>query len=486
LFIKKLNNYSAISVVTIGRFGQALGQIIAVRVSTEMLSPAQLSGVTQLMSAAGLFNLILIVPVWHYFVRGFCEWHQSNLLKVNLKRFIFYSTLAFIISAILLYVIQFKFTIVHGISFKWVGALSALYLFSSLFTTISATGFNLLKKRVQSVIVSNIPIWAGLLLAIYLVNIFGRGAHLWALGQFLGYSVSACAFYTFYKVISKSDLINIGNPSSFPFTIKSVALFSWPIIIGAFLGWVQSQSYRFSLDKVQGAQYVGLFAMAYGLVASPMAMYEAIMGQYYEPIFYNELKGKDKNGQALAWNRYAQLFLPGVLSVGCFLAISAPFLAYILLGVQYRDTAAKLAIIVTAIEIMRVMSSMFYQLAVAKIDMRINLIPNLFGAVASFICVILFCKIDPLYGTAIGLLIAALLVFISMIIISKRVMPITWPFKHVLKGFVLSCPMIIIILFCRLFLSNITMISAVAITAFGGIYLVGLQLYLIKCSVKTM
>ena len=464
--------------VGLGRVGVALGQIILVRISTELLTPAQLGGVSQMGSLVSFSGLLLAVPIVHYITRGFLEWHDAGILQGYLKRYFAYVLFMAFAVALVAGGIQAQWKLVGGFSTTAVALLAGIHFFSSPISTLGTTGLNLLKKRVSFAIFLNLPIWVGLVVSPVLFSRYS-GAEYWSLGQYFGLGVACFSCWFLWRNLSIRAVLPLsGQARSLSFSASAIFAFSWPVMITAALWWMQSQSYRFVLDRIQGVAYVGLFTAGYSLASMPIAMYEGLFGQFYEPIFYGELKGQGREGQAEAWNNYARAYLPGLVVAGTFVAASSPFLAQVLLGEAFRAVALRVVVWAAVIETMRATGSMMYHLGVAKVDNRMTILPVAAGAVLAPLGVLLFGQFDPVLGTIAGLFVAGLAVIIIILTTSHRILPIRWPVHRIMMGFGLSIPLVVGFLGTYwVFPSPATGISLLVLVI-GGAYLVGVQAWL--------
>ena len=464
--------------VGVGRIGVALAQIVSVRISTELLTPVQLGGVSQMGSLASLFSLLLIIPVGHYVVRGFLEWSEVGVLQSYLKRYLAYILFLALVTTVLAGGIQTQWQLVSGFSALAVALLTGIYIFSSSVSFIGVTGLNLLKRRISFALFTNLPVWIALAASPVLFRYYG-GAEYWSLGQYLGLTVGCFAWWLLWHDLKNRAVVPPSAQTSLlSFSPAAIFAFSWPVVITAALWWIQSQSYRFVLDRIQGIANVGLFAVGYSLAATPIAMYEGLFGQFYEPIFYGELRGQGEEGQVRAWNNYARIYLPGLVVVGTFVATGSPFLAQILLGSAFRSVAIQVALWAAIIETMRAAGGMMYHLGMAKVDNRMTILPVAVGAVLAPLGVLLFGQFDPFLGTIAGLFVAGLAVIIIIVITSRRVLPISWPIRRIINGVVLSMPLAVGFQVTHWMDPSLGTGMSLLVLALGGVYVLGTQAWL--------
>jgi O-antigen/teichoic acid export membrane protein len=466
-------------IIILGRVCIALAAVISVRISTNMLTPGQLGSLAQLISFYTFFIMLLLIPVTHYITRGFLEWHDSNQIVKISKLFFAYIFILSIFSTVVSGAIQWKWNIVNGFSVVSVFVLTGLAILANAFKLYGTTGLNLLNQRGKFVLFSILSAWCSLGISALLFLRY-KELFYWNLGQTLGLMVGCFSIFFLMKHLkSTKENQTIDHTNTIPFTAIAIFKFSWPIIIISGLCWIQSQSYKFILDKVQGIENVGFFVIGYNLAAGPIAIYETVMCQYLEPIFFAELKNQGEVGQTKAWNNYARRYLPGLVVMGVFIACSAPFLAEILVGNGFRATAIKVASWAAIIETMRAACAMMYHLGMAKVDNRRTILPVAFGAVLATLGVFFLGRLDPILGTLTGLFIARLIELIIIMVSSRWVLPISWPIKEVFISLAFSIPLVIFFSGIFYFYHSLNFFSSFTILSIGGSYLAFIQVRLL-------
>ena len=467
-------------IIILGRLCIALAAIVSVRISTNLLTPSQLGSLAQLISFYTFFSMLLLIPVSHYISRGFLDWLDANQIWKISRHFFIYILIITVLSTVVSGAIQWKWNLVNGFSVLAVYTLTGFAILANAFNLYGTTGLNLLNQRGKFVLFSILSSWSSIGIGAFLFVRY-KSPFFWNLGQSLGLMVGCISIFFLWKQLKKLSKQNnvIEQHNTIPFSAKAIFKFSWPIIIIAALWWIQSQSYKFILDKVQGIANVGFFVIGYNLAASPIAMYESVMSQYLEPIFFAELKNQGSEGQTRAWNNYARRYLPGLVVIGIFIASAAPYLAEILVGKAFRATAIKVATWAAIIETMRAASAMMYHLGMAKVDNRMTILPVAAGAVLAPLGVFFLGKLDPIFGTLAGLFIAGLVVLIIIIISSRWVLPITWPFKSVLIALALSIPMVGLFSLFFHFSNKLNFLNSFVLLAIGGSYMALVQVWLV-------
>lgn len=468
-------------IIVLGRIGVAVAAIVTVRISTSILTPFELGSITELNSIISLFSLLFVAPLSHFINRGFLEWNDSGTLYKNLRKFIFYLFLVSLLAVLISGLLQYYFKIVSGFSILSLVLLVGSIILSQSLFNLAVAGLNLFSERGKFVFFSNLVAWSTLVFSVILYK-WQSSVFFWSFGQVISFLLGFSAFFYLIKRINRnSTLSNSLDEHTFHFNTRAIFTFTWPIFLTSALWWMQSNSYRFILDKIQGTSNVGLFVTAYGLAAAPIAMYESIISQYLDPIFFGDLKKQNRDGQVQAWNNYARLYLPGLILCGLFIICATPFLARVLLGNElYREVAIKITLWAAVIETMRATGSLMFHLGIAKADNRMTIIPVLAGAILAPLGVYIFGKWDPLLGTIAGLMIASVVVLLIIIFLSKKVLPISWPIARVLQVLLVSIPLIVGMQLAHLYFPKPDFFSALVILIIGGTYTFSIVAYLLR------
>jgi O-antigen/teichoic acid export membrane protein len=439
-----------------------------------MLTPETMGYVAQTASLVALLASIVVVPVGLYVVRGFLSWLDSGIARRQLMRFLAFAATAAVACALLVLIVRSSVLIIEGISAISLAALTLIYVFGFPLQTAGTACLNLLGRRITYVAFGNLAVWGGLAFAVGLFHYF-PSPEAWLLGVYLGYVAAAFAFFLVMRLAGQSGVDATG---SLPFTVRAVFLFAWPQVLTTVLWWTQSQSYRFVLGEVGGPALVGLFAAGYTICAGTMQTFETLFHEFYNPKLYRSLADQGQAGVAQTWNDYASAYLPAVVLFGAFLVGMTPYLAKVLLAEQYREMIPVLFLPAVA-ETLRAMGSALHTMGVAKLDMRVLVVPVLVGAILSPVLVYVLGSIDPLLGTAMGMFLAYLGVFLVVIPISRRALPIRWPIRRILGATLAGLPLIILGQFLTMAF-NPTLAISLLVLAIGFLYVASAQYFLAR------
>lgn len=423
-----MSAYHAAAVLVLGRALQVVAGLCTLRLATTFLSPAQFGSVNQVMSLATLGTAAVLLPASAYIMRALLEWKDAGILNAKLLSYLSVVISLGPVFGLLAWFMQERMEPVSGISALWVGTLVALYAVGYSVHVMGSSGLNMLGHRGLYIFFGNLAAWGGLLFAIGLSHT-GGGAEKWLLGIYGGFILS-CPSYWFLLRRCRSNAKVTTEPLAMSFDGWTLFSFVWPQTLVFILWWIQSQSYRFIVSNVADVAQVGLFATAYMICSVPMQTFESIFNELYSPEFFRGLKGQGTSGMTSAWNAYAAAYIPAVILFGFFLMGNSTFLVQLLLGPQFH-TIAPILFLPALTETFRAISSSLHQLGLAKVDMSVSLIPVSVAAIIAPVLVYWFASYEPLLGTAIGLMLAALAAFLLVLPASHRALPVTWPVRRI-------------------------------------------------------
>ena len=206
--------------------------------------------------------------------------------------------------------------------------------------------------------------------------------------------------------------------------------------------------------------------------------FETLFNEIYSPKLYRSLADQGQAGLAKTWNEYASAYLPAVVLFGAFLVGMGPILAKILLAEQYHEIIPFL-FLPALTEMLRAFASALSIMGVAKLDMRITVLPVLVGATLSPLLVYIFGSIDSMLGTAVGMFLAYLTVFLVVIPISRHTLPIRWPIGRMLGAALVGLPMIVLGQYLPMAV-DATLPTSLYVLAISVLYMMGAQYVLAR------
>lgn len=457
-----------------GRILQILAGLVTLRIATATMTPATLGYVVQTMSIVMLLYWTAVAPVNNYLGRCLLGWRNAGIARRNLLRFSNFVALVAVGSGLLVFIVRSFAPVVAGVSALSLGMLTVLYVLGFSHYTAATSALNLLGHRLAYVGFGNLALWGGLGLAMAL-HVFFPGADAWLLGLFLGYIVASSAFLV---VLSYARDPDGKTGDGLPMTVMAAFAFAWPQVLSSVLWWSQSQSYRFVLGEVGGPALVGLFVAGYSICSGTMQAFETLFNEIYSPKLYRSLANQEQAALAQAWNEYASAYLPAIVLFGAFLVGMGPFLAKVLLAERYH-AIIPLLFLPALTETLRAAGSVLHTMGVAKLDMRIILLPGLVGAILSPLLVHVLGLNYALPGAAVGLLLAYLGVFAVVVPITGRTLPIRWPIGRILGAALIGLPLAAAGYLLPTLLDG-SLTTALMTLAIAGIYMVGAQYMLAR------
>lgn len=423
---------SDLLVVLTGRVIQIVTTVVSLRLLTTQLTPGEMGKYSLITSTTALFALIFITPVGMYINRKLNQWYDEALLWNKLIYGLYYLLAVTIATALLLFLLFQTTNILNiGIRETWLVCLVCFTLFSNTVNQTVIPSLNMLGKRKEWAIYTVISLWVGLAASWHLTSTYPL-AEYWQLGQIIGLSCGAVlGCFSLYH-IGKSSLSRIKICINKNF-LKSIFMFTFPILVAVGFNWVQFQSYRFIVEKIAGLQLLGLFVAGYTISAGIMAAFESTVIQYYYPHFFKEISSTDKREMGYAWNKYAKIVFPLTILTMFYICINAQELTSILISKAYAASYSFVAWGSIA-ELGRILGNAYSLVAHAKMETKYLIIPQAIGALSAIIMVPTMIFILPTDGIGIALAGSSILYVITMHIAMSRLLTISIDLSKVLHA----------------------------------------------------
>ncbi len=454
-----------IYIISIGRILIAVTGVVAIRLLTTFLSPAEVGRMNIILAVCGWMNLVVMNPLCLYVSRKLVDWNISGTAARHLFGWLKSVLAVSLLSLLVAFVLNPYLGI--GLSYGWLVLLIGSYVaFTYMFSSI---GFiNILKRRFWFVLLNNLGLWIGLVLSVVLVLHFGRTAQLWLLGQIIGFAViSLVGVIVLFRIINKDKQPRIAEDS---FSAGVLFQFIWPLSIVAFLFWCQSQGYRFIFQRMSGLDTLGLFVVGFGIGSSIMLAFDAVFNQYYHPIFYNEIANAPKQQRAFAWNKYISVFLPAVILMAIYIASNGNFLTKVLTGDRFHGIgfivscgaiAEGLRMIVTAVSMV----------SHSELEMRPLIFPSIIGTFSTLAGIMIFVSYNAFVGAGLSIVFGWLVNLFFLYSNMKKLLLIKFPYKRVSYAFLFSLPLLLAMVALRGFISSLTVPAGLVFLAVTGVYM---------------
>lgn len=426
--------------IIFGRVVQFILLLLAIRVATTYLLPAEMGRLSLITAATAFFALFLVNPVGMFINRRFHAWDALGHAKYYLKLHWLYLLGVSLVAAASLAALNR----IHAFGFQFNTAwLLVLVCGSLLFNTINQTAIpslNLLEFRGRFITLTLATIGASLLSSFLLVSVFKPTAEYWLLGLLIGQAVFAViGVKLFFDKLQPE--IPVQAPSGAH--LKLLFHFAWPVAISVGFNWVQTQGYRFLVADSLGLVALGLFVAGYGISAGLTAAFEAVLTTYFQPKFYKRVSNNDRAEQSLAWNKYAGAILPSLMLVTFLLAGLAPELTRFMVGPAYQSASQYVVWGVLA-EGARVLAGVYSMSAHAKMKTRLLLLPNLLGAVTCIALIWVFAPAMGAHGVGLARSLAGIGMVVAMHYMMIVVLEMRLPYRLLLKGTAMGLVLLLI------------------------------------------
>lgn len=386
--------------ILFGRACQFLLALATVRLATTVLTPVEMGKSALILSVIAMFALIFVNPVGMFINRRLHAWEILGRLKRYLQFYWLYLLVVSIIASICIVIAHLLGILSLDIGLYW---LVLLVSGSLIFNTLNQT-------YIPSLNMLGFPGWfitltlatqvVGLTLAATLVIQVDPRAEYWLLGLLLGQGlITLIAKIIFERKTRPQVTAGEMNDRLTSAYFNTLYKFAWPLSIAVGFGWLQSQSYRFVMEKTSGLAELGLFVAGYSISAGIIAAFESVLTTYFQPQFYRRINTNNPVERTAAWNAYASALFPALLITVFFIGGLSKELSHVLLGPAFQ--AASVFVLWGALaEAARVLAGTYSLVAHAQMKTRLLIFPNAIGAsLAVGLAVVL---IPSLGGTGAG------------------------------------------------------------------------------------
>lgn len=279
-------------------FWLILGQIVSIIFSLIIIKIITKMGTSDfgvyslILTISALVSAILVGPSEQGFVRYFFNFKEIE----DKRRFLNVIYLFFISTSILIILIALLFYFLYILSSPnvvLIGVFVILFTFSSFFASL----FNLIRKRKLNtiLIVFEKLLSSVLLFMLKYFEILNITTVLIVLSFTIIVSLIVRMSYfnsVFeYKVFRDLRFLNLREYLIY----KKIFVFSIPLIIWGFSGWLQSSSDRWVIVNFSNLNTVGIYSLMMTLSSYLIATPIGVIGQYFQPIIFEEINKENSN-----------------------------------------------------------------------------------------------------------------------------------------------------------------------------------------------
>lgn len=436
-------------VIALGRIFTVVVSILSLKMATHILSTADYGRWILFNTITSFFVLYLISPVGHFLNRHTHEWIKSESLVQNLNNFNWYLIAISILSALFMLVDFFAFRLLSSNLTLFTIAILPLGI---LFVTLNQTYipiFNLIEKRWTFILLTNLTGLLSILLSYLATQTFFPNAEGWFLGMILGNLLLGIFAYKKIRKLYGNELTSVFSKPQLG-NYSSILKFSLPLALVTGCGWLQSQGYRFIIDRNLGLESLAFFATGYSVSSGILASVDSILNTYFLPSFYKNLN-LDSGSQA--WPNFLEKMLFPLISTSLMLGFFSDFFVKLFLAEKY-DHVFTYVMWGAACETVRIINNLFQLLGHANKKTKHLIFPSVLGPTITIVSLVYFISQYQISAIGPSLLIGLLSTLLSYAIFYREKLMQVKPKKLLHTAFLLT---ILVVLFnvAHHFIANI-------------------------------
>lgn len=363
-----------------GRIANAILLLVALRLMTTLLSPAQYGLVALLAAFQSFAGLILINPTGQYLNRHTHQWNDEGSLTAYIQAYARYWLLAAALTGVLC-----------ACWFSWsqpgddllVAGLTGMVLLAVIYSlTLQGTDvsrLNMIGYRRESVRWQLVTTFSSLVFSTSLCLIWPI-AIAWIAGQAMGAWLGHIGALRVLRSVEKKSIFQKHYQTRELLLQSDFLRYSLPLALVTALMWLEGNGYRLILERSWSLPLIALFVLALSVPAQMTALVESIVMQLIYPYFFRAISGensREHHGKAVG--SMANVLLPLYLLWGAFLLLAAPHVLRLLTDARYHE-AAEWVFVGVAAEIARLMVNVWQLVAQAEKNFAPFIFPFMVGA----------------------------------------------------------------------------------------------------------
>lgn len=348
--------------VLLGRVLGILVALVALRVSTLLLEPAEFGRFAILQSMQLLAIWFLTQPVVQYLNRRLHEWSAAGVLDSRLRLYFLYVNGCALLAAAAA-LLWLRLTAAGGGSGLWMSfPLMFLGVIALAWGPVLSAFLNMLGDRLAFVTLMTAAAVLGLLLSLALTWLSPGGAN-WFAGTVVGNA--AVGVFAYRTLRARMAAVAATAPPPPAGEGRQVLRFVVPLAASAALMWFIVSGHRLAFERLWGAEAMGVAAVSLALSTQVWAVLEMLATQYLHPYLYARIAG----GDALACSDYANVLGPLYLGCSGVIAVNAVLIQSVLVSHPARLGLLVFFVAIYA-DLARVITNAFSMSAHARKDTR--------------------------------------------------------------------------------------------------------------------
>lgn len=408
--------------VGLGQISGALGNVVGVRLLSEVLDPAHYGELALLLTLVSLQFLIFFSPVGCAALRLFSiardEGRQYSFFRATGRLFLTAIFVLVLVAAIISFV--FSFTTSNPIAgnkidyflFFGAGVFAVIMGISALLDSIQ----NAARQRQIASWHKGVDPWIRYGGAVIIVNLYGSSGENAFFGMISGallvcFSQLLFFFTSFRSVLWNSSTDKVIPPRAWG---KELLSYGWPYSIWGLSYWLYAASDKWAIANFMTSAEVGLYASLFQIGYGPMILLSGMILQLIQPVVFARAgSGKEieraNNARQLITRTIILLFCASLLGF-VIAGIFRESLVRLLLAKEYSSVAPLLPIAVLSGGLFG-MAQAAEMLPQIYLQSGALLVPKMMIAVVGMLLNILGAWYGQLWGVALASLITSLLYF---------------------------------------------------------------------------
>lgn len=429
-------------IVAIGKIIQIAVAFAALRLLTYQLDASEVGQYYILLSLLTFVNFLFLNGIGQYYNRFLYNYKDAGSLASATKALSLARFILILFATAVMIPLFFLSEISEYFSFYYFFPVILLSLFSgTALAFINAV--NILKFRVAFVGYTVVYSIAGVALASSLAETTELGAIGWLIGIALGQL--SVLYFSYNKLIAITKSTVTLKDFLMDIDVKAIVAFVIPISLVLLLQWVNNSSFRLLIAESYSLEFVAGVSVAFAVSASIFNAFEGFLTQYYLPGYYSNIATADREIRLLHTNSIISKLLGYYFLLFGFVVFFSDYILVLLVDSKFHHLGLYLKI-AAGFELFRASSNVIYLVSQSEVNTKGAIFPYAAGAVALVFSLSIFNLHAELFFVPLIVFLSSLLVFILLFLNMRKLLPIVFPWKSLLRSFILVMPLSITLL----------------------------------------
>ncbi len=460
-------------ILSIGRFLQIIILFVTSRIMTKLLSHEEVGFLYLLLSLSSYIGLVLMNPVGVYFTRRLHDWAEQKTIVNAFLLFCVYTFFTSLLSFPLIYIGKY-FIGLNGHYWLSLSFLMSFYVFSTTVNNTIIPSLNILKYRVEFIILTFLTQLIALICS-YLLVLKDNSSFYWLTGQAISFFIWFIVAFLFFRIKHEESVsLKVVKKSIAVENRKKFLSFVFPIVITNISLWILNQSYRPIIERTIGLEFLGYIGLGFGLATSLSVAFEYLLQQFYYPDFYKNITGQNKKTREREWNRIFNKMIPLLLFMCFFISINSSFIIRVLADEKFWGAWIYISFGM-CIEFFRMLNNVLGLIAQSEMKTKKTILPYFIGGIVSALLVVHFSSGNYKLYVPLSIILGNILVFLLMRYNMGSFFTISFPCKNISIVSILSIPFLLVLPFKNEFVSYG---STITILTISSLYFMGVGLFL--------